>query len=138
MEIDGHPLIQATIAKLRQVPAIPEKGNTSKFLPVIFGMMDLESGNFKGAAKQFLLTPFEKAESEMWQFVSPIDLAIYGSLCSMVAFDRKELKTKVFENVEFKQFLELEPMIRETLRAFYHSRFSECFRTLERMKVCNS
>ena len=40
--------------------------------------------------------------------MSPIDLAVYGGLCALAAFDRYEMKTKVLENPDFKQFMELD------------------------------
>lgn len=134
MEIDGHPFIQSYVAKIRQVPTVAEKTNTLSLLPVILGMLDIEASSFKNAANHLLQIPFDQC-AHIWKFVAPRELAIYGCLCAMATFDRVELKAKVFENTNFKQFLELEPQVREALRAFYHSRFAECFIILGRLKV---
>ena len=60
---------------------------------------------------------------------------MYGGLCALASFDRNELRTKVFENSDFKQYLELEPTIRELLYSFYNSRYTVCLEIMNRMKV---
>ena len=35
----------------------------------------------------------------------------------------------------FKQFLELEPQVREVVQQFYNSKYATCLRTLEQMRV---
>lgn len=42
------------------------------------------------------------------------DLALYGGLCALASFDRTELKSKVIDNVGFRELLELMPEVRRT------------------------
>lgn len=69
------------------------------------------------------------------QVISANDVATYGGLCALASFDRAELKAKVIDNAEFKQFLELEPQIREIIYSFYQSKYTACLDALERIKV---
>ena len=69
------------------------------------------------------------------QIISANDIASYGGLCALATMDRGELKKKVFENSEFKQFLELEPQVREVLYTFYNSKYGTCLELLTKMKV---
>jgi len=59
---------------------------------------------------------------------------VYGGLCALASFDRAELKAKVIDNPEFKNFLELEPHIRELIQSFYHSRYKTCLQIMEDWK----
>lgn len=135
MEIEGHPNLHPTISKFCHIPNIKEKSVYSGLLPVIQGVCELESGNFKTAAKHFLQVPFWSGSTEMWNFVAPVELAIYGTLCAMASVDRSEIKAKLLHNNDFKQFLELEPNVREALWAFHDSNFEKCMEILERQKV---
>ena len=152
MEARDYATIQTYITKLRQVPANLEKANSMSTISVIQGVVDMENRQFKSAAAYFLSISFDQT-IHLWkvcvfwcsssnhfsiQYVSPRDLAIYGCLSALASFDRSDLKSKVMENTDFKQFLELEPQMREILRAFYHSRFGDCFKILEQLKVCFS
>lgn len=69
------------------------------------------------------------------QVISPNDIAVYGGLCALASFDRSELKSKVIDNAEFKQFLELEPHIRELIHGFYNSKYSVVLDILDKWKV---
>jgi len=60
---------------------------------------------------------------------------VYGGLCALASFDRSELKSKVIDNAEFKQFLELEPHIRELIHGFYNSKYSVVLDILDKWKV---
>ena len=67
--------------------------------------------------------------------IAPNDVAVYGGLCALASFDRTELKSKVIDNNEFKQFLELEPHIRELIHGFYNSKYSAVLDIMEKWKV---
>ena len=43
------------------------------------------------------------------------NVAVYGGLCALASLDRQSLKTQVLQSLCFKQFLELEPTMREIL-----------------------
>jgi COP9 signalosome complex subunit 1 len=47
---------------------------------------------------------------------------------------RTELQSQVTANIGFKEFLELVPELRDTIRDFYHSRYAACLRSLEALR----
>lgn len=49
------------------------------------------------------------------EVISSSNVATYGGLCSLASLDRKQLKEKVLQSPNFKQFLELEPCMREVI-----------------------
>jgi COP9 signalosome complex subunit 1 len=65
------------------------------------------------------------------QVLSPNDIAIYGGLCALATMDSNELKTRVLENQNFRQFLELEPHLRRAINMFCNSKFSNCLAVLD-------
>jgi hypothetical protein len=73
-----------------------------------------------------------------WIFVkifAPNDVATFAALCALATFDRQELKAKVMDSPDFKQFLELDPNAREVIYCFYSSKYYRCFEVLNSMKV---
>lgn len=43
--------------------------------------------------------------------ISPQDVALYGSLCALATFDRSELKSRIMDNIRFREFLEMVPEV---------------------------
>jgi COP9 signalosome complex subunit 1 len=116
--------IPSHLFKAKQVPTIPEAQKVK--LDSISAMVQFSQGNFKTTAMTFCQLPFSSSQ-HIWKYLSPRDVAIYGGLCVLASFDRSEIKTHVMENPNFKQYLELEPQIREMIRSFYNSKFKQCF-----------
>ncbi|KAF4391268.1 hypothetical protein G4B88_016578 [Cannabis sativa] len=50
------------------------------------------------------------------EVIAPQDVAIYGGLCALASFDRTETK---LDNLNFRNFLELVPEVRELINDFY-------------------
>ena len=44
------------------------------------------------------------------------DVALYGALCALAAFDRAELSERVMKNTAFRSMLELHPEVRDLPR----------------------
>ena len=66
------------------------------------------------------------------EVLSSNDVALYGGLCAMATMDREGLKTMLLDNTDFKAYLELEPHIREAVRAFYLAKYSITLEILRR------
>ena len=49
------------------------------------------------------------------ELVSASNIAIYGGLTALATLSRKDLKEQVLHSANFKLFLELEPIMRETI-----------------------
>lgn len=69
------------------------------------------------------------------QFIPPSDIALYAVLTSLATFNRAQLRTRVLENPNLRQFLDLEPYLREIVRAFYDSQFRTGLELLKKHEV---
>ncbi|KAL5653550.1 hypothetical protein ACJX0J_039008, partial [Zea mays] len=63
-----------------------------------------------------------------------VNVAVYGALCALASFDRSDLKNKVIDNINFRNFLELVPEVRELVNDFNASRYGSCLGHLEKLK----
>ncbi|KAL7158641.1 hypothetical protein ABFS83_02G157800 [Erythranthe nasuta] len=98
------------------------------------GLAHLEGKKYKLAARKFLETGPELGNSYT-EVIAPQDIATYGSLCALATFDRAELKSKVIDNVNFRNFLELVPEIRELINDFHTSHYASCLEYLGNLKA---
>ncbi|KAI9204230.1 putative cop9 signalosome complex subunit [Polychytrium aggregatum] len=133
IELGSYSHIPSYIAKAEAVPDIPEKTAAAGLFKCASGLVSLDLGNFKRAAKSFLEITFDPSGSYT-TLLSPNDVAIYGGLCALASFDRTELRVHVFENTSFKHFLELEPQVQELLTSFFNSKYTSCLELLGKMK----
>lgn len=69
------------------------------------------------------------------EILSPNCIAIYTALCALAAFDRKELHSLLIENNNFKQYLEMEPTVRDCMYSFYNRNYSAAFAALKKLKA---
>ncbi|KAJ3214859.1 hypothetical protein HDU67_001124 [Dinochytrium kinnereticum] len=112
----------------------PERNLITGRLRCYVALASLDAGKYRTAAQYLLDVPFETS-STLPDILSQNDVAIYGALCALASFDRDELKKKVFDNVDFKSFLELEPRVREVLTSFYNSNYRICLKIISAMRV---
>lgn len=97
------------------------------------GLAYLKTKKYKLSARKFLETGPELG-SNYSEVIAPQDVAVYGALCALASFDRSDLKSKVIDNVNFRNFLELVPEVRELVNDFYSSRYGSCLEHLEKLK----
>ncbi|KAF2756364.1 PCI-domain-containing protein [Pseudovirgaria hyperparasitica] len=107
-------------------------------IKALMGLCSMEMGNFRQAAKEFMVTKFAYGNLEnqgqiAWQkeVLTQNDIAVYGGLCALASMDREELREKVLNNPEFRQYLELEPHIRRAISLFCSSKYSACLEQLD-------
>ncbi|KAL6494037.1 COP9/signalosome complex subunit Csn1 [Orobanche gracilis] len=110
------------------------------------GLAHLESRKYKLAARKFLETGPEPGNNYT-EVIAPQDIATYGSLCALASFDRAELKaillfllfvmsqSKVIDNINFRNFLELVPEVRELINDFHTSHYASCLEYLGNLKA---
>ncbi|CAM8926481.1 unnamed protein product [Rhodiola kirilowii] len=106
---------------------------TSAKLRAAAGLAHLESKKYKLAARMFLETGFELGNNYS-EVIASQDVATYGGLCALASFDRTELKNKVINNSNFRNFLELVPEVRELINDFYSSHYASCLEYLGNLK----
>ncbi|KAM7508690.1 hypothetical protein LguiA_019143 [Lonicera macranthoides] len=98
------------------------------------GLAHLEAKKYKLAARKFLeVTP--ELGNNYTEVIAPQDVATYGGLCALASFDRTELKNKVIDNINFRNFLELVPEVRELIHDFYSSHYASCLDYLGSLKA---
>ncbi|KAG0490266.1 hypothetical protein HPP92_007129 [Vanilla planifolia] len=120
------------VSKAEQTPDSLDPITVAK-LRCAAGLAHLEGRRYKLAARKFLETGFELSCNYM-EVIAPQDVATYGGLCALASFDRMELKNKVIDNINFRNFLELVPEVRELINDFYASRYASCLDYLENLK----
>lgn len=96
------------------------------------GLAELNCKRYKSAAKYFLSTSFEHFNFS--DIITANNVAVYGCLCALATYDRRELKAHVIQSSSFKSFLELEPQIREILFKFNESKYAICLKLMDQMK----
>ncbi|GAA5912513.1 COP9 signalosome complex subunit 1 [Sporobolomyces salmoneus] len=104
-------------AKERERKIIQER------LTVAGGVAHLGAGSFEKAAFAFTDLGSEAINSGTSHFIPGGDIALYAVLTSLACFDRVQLRTRVLENSNLRPFLDIEPYLREIVRAFYDSKF---------------
>ncbi|CAI5525922.1 unnamed protein product [Closterium sp. Naga37s-1] len=97
------------------------------------GLASLEGRKYKAAARKFVSASFDMGSSYS-EVIAPQDVAVYGGLCALASFDRAELKSKLIDSVNFRNFLELVPEVRELIYDFYASRYASCLTYLDKLR----
>ena len=77
------------------------------------GLAELAARRYANAARKFLAVTFDSFQYS--ELVSSGNIAVYGAITALATLSRKELKESVLQSPNFKQFLELEPNMRETI-----------------------
>jgi COP9 signalosome complex subunit 1 len=95
------------------------------------GLAEMECRKYKNAARYFLQASFDHCVCP--DLVSPYTVAIYGGLCALGTFERQELHSKVLSSSSFKQFLELEPLLRDAIIYFHQSKYASCLTLLNEL-----
>ncbi|KAJ5085468.1 COP9 signalosome subunit 1 (CsnA) [Penicillium argentinense] len=115
--------VTSNVQRLRNSQSKPEDlaRNQAK-ISAALGLAQMHGGFFRDAATSFLSVKPTLGDT-FNDIVTPNDIAVYGGLCAMASMDRTELQTKVLDNVEFRNFLELEPHIRHAIKFFINSKF---------------
>eukprot|EP00741_Cyanophora_paradoxa_P023644 tig00021608_g22838.t1 len=132
IELNNYTHVSNYVAKAEQTPDRQDPVVVAK-LKCAAGLSQLEAKKYKMAARKFLEVTFDLANNYT-DVIAPQDIATYGGLCALASFDRTELKSKVIDNNQFKNFLELVPEVRELLNDFYGSRYAACLNTLNKLE----
>ncbi|KAM1019273.1 hypothetical protein ACFX2C_040798 [Malus domestica] len=132
IEMGQFTHVTSYITKAEQIPDALDPVTVAK-LRCAAGLAHLESKKYKLAARKFLETGPELG-NHYNEVIAPQDVATYGGLCALATFDRMELKNKVIDNLNFRNFLELVPEVRELINDFYSSHYASCLDYLGNLK----
>ncbi|XP_042506048.1 COP9 signalosome complex subunit 1 [Macadamia integrifolia] len=133
IEMGQFTHVTSYVSKAEQPPEVIDLVTVAK-LRCAAGLAHLKSKMYKHAARKFLETGPELGNNYS-EVIAPQDVATYGGLCALASFDRTELKNKVIDNVNFRNFLELVPEVRELINDFYSSHYASCLEYLENLKA---
>uniref|UniRef100_A0A6M2F069 PCI domain-containing protein n=1 Tax=Populus davidiana TaxID=266767 RepID=A0A6M2F069_9ROSI len=133
IEMGQFTHVTSYVSKAEQTAEALEPPTVSK-LRCAAGLAHLEAKKYKLAARKFLEVSPELGNSYN-QVIAPQDVATYGGLCALASFDRAELKSKVIDNPNFRNFLELVPEVRELIHDFYSSHYASCLDYLGNLKA---
>lgn len=132
IETKNYTLVNQFVTKGQQVPDNNDKVTSAK-LSAASGIALLSNKKYKDAAKRFVETHFELG-NDFNHVISSQDVALYGSLCALATYDRRDLHNKCINDPSFKNFLELTPTVRELLHDFYESRYTRFLENLDNLK----
>uniref|UniRef100_A0A5B6ZHT0 Putative COP9 signalosome complex subunit 1 n=1 Tax=Davidia involucrata TaxID=16924 RepID=A0A5B6ZHT0_DAVIN len=124
IEMGQFAHVTSYVGKAEQNPDALDPITVAK-LRCAAGLSLLEAKKYKLAARKFLETGHELGNNYT-EVIASQDIATYGGLCALASFDRTELKNKVIDNINFRNFLELVPEVRELIHDFYSSHYASC------------
>ncbi|KMT00204.1 hypothetical protein BVRB_1g020190 [Beta vulgaris subsp. vulgaris] len=133
IEMGQFSHVTSYISKAEQTPEALDPVIVAK-LRCAAGLAHLKAKKYKLAARKLLEVGPELA-NHYSEVIAPQDVATYGGLCALATFDRTELKNKVIDNLNFRNFLELVPEIRELINDFYSSHYASCLDYLGNLKA---
>lgn len=133
IEMGQFTHVSSYVSKAEQTPEALDSITIAK-LRCASGLAHLEAKKYKLAARKFLDVAPELGSSYN-EVIAPQDIATYGGLCALASFDRAELKSKVIDNINFRNFLELVPEVRELINDFYSSHYASCLDYLGNLKA---
>ncbi|KAG0265663.1 COP9 signalosome complex subunit 1 [Mortierella polycephala] len=135
IELGNFPHVLTYVLKAESTPEISQdKDITKAKLKAASGLANLDMGKYNTAARDFLSIGEELVGHQYGDVLSANDIAVYGGLCALASFNRGELKRLVIDNVGFRQYLELEPHIRDLIQGFYNSTYAVCLDIMDKWK----
>ena len=123
--------VTAYVHRLRNAQSKPEDQKLNKpKIQAAAALAFMQQRSYREAADAFLQIDNSLGDSYN-DVVTPNDIAVYGGLCALATMNRTELKERVLDNSNFRNFLELEPHIRRAISFFCNSKFRPCLDILE-------
>lgn len=132
IEMGNFAHVSNYVTKAQQTPDLSDATVIAK-LNAAAALAQLEAHKYRNAARKFLECTFDLGSFK--DVMSPADVALYAGLTALATFERAELKAKVLDNAQFRNFLELVPRVRELLGDFYNSRYGACLAALESFRA---
>ncbi|KAG9320058.1 hypothetical protein KVV02_007291 [Mortierella alpina] len=135
IELGNFPHVLTYVVKADSTPEVAQdKDMTKAKLKAASGLANLDLSKYSSAARDFLSIGEELVGHQYGDVISANDIAVYGGLCALASFSRTELKRLVIDNVGFRQYLELEPHIRDLIQSFYNSNYTVCLDIMDKWR----
>ncbi|KAL3145664.1 COP9/signalosome complex subunit Csn1 [Trebouxia sp. C0010 RCD-2024] len=133
IELGNYVHVNNYISKAEQTAEVQKDPVVAGKLRAAGGLAALQAKKYKLAARKFAEVPSEMA-TQYQDVLSAQDVAVYGGLCALASFDRSELRSHVINNVTFRDYMEVNPEVRELVNDFYGSRYASCLNHLTRLR----
>ncbi|KAK0410877.1 hypothetical protein QR680_005374 [Steinernema hermaphroditum] len=82
----------------------------------------INARKYKDVAEKLINVNFDVFDFN--DIVSANDIAVYGTICALATFNRRELKERILENMEFRKFMECDQRLVDLVKKFISSDFS--------------
>jgi COP9 signalosome complex subunit 1 len=123
--------VQSQVHKIRNIQLKSEEfARNQPKIQAAMGLQQMSTLDYHEAAISFIHTDPSLGDTYK-DVLTSNDVAVYGGLCALASMSRAELQSKVLENSNFRNFLELEPHIRRAITFFCGSKYSQCLDILE-------
>ncbi|RKP22424.1 26S proteasome subunit RPN7-domain-containing protein [Syncephalis pseudoplumigaleata] len=135
-EMNNMSQVASQVIKAQSIPEAQEDASIAAKLKASLAITKLDTSKYRQVAQMLTeidFTAFTNARYE--DVIAPNDIAVYGGLCALATFNRADLKAKVLDSPNFRQYLELEPQIRELILAFYYADYEKCMREKEEANI---
>eukprot|EP00967_Tisochrysis_lutea_P155147 scaffold309887_cov33-Tisochrysis_lutea.AAC.1 len=132
IQMGNYAHVSNYVTKAESLPDVSDQVLFAQ-LRVAAGLAALDVKNFKVAARNFVDVSVDLGTS-FSDICSVADVALYGGLCALAAFERADLASKVVGNASFRSLLELHPEVRDLVNDFFSSRYASCLSHLDKLK----
>ncbi|GJN87088.1 hypothetical protein Rhopal_000033-T1 [Rhodotorula paludigena] len=112
-----------------------ERKVTHERLTIAGGVAHLGSGAYDKAAYAFTDVGAEALVSGPGHFIPAADIALYAVITGLACFSRPALRSRVLENGNLRPYLDLEPYLRDIVRAFYDNQFKKGLELLHKYEA---
>lgn len=142
IEAGDYSHVESHYLMAENIPDVDKQSPELAKMRACAGLALLVRGNYAQAASRFLNVNTDTQEDRVaalaevfGDVLSLEDLATYGALCALATLQRPALRKQVLDRPEFRTLLELVPDVREIVYDFYHTRYTRCLATMERVRA---
>ena len=97
------------------------------------GLASMRSEKYDQAAQSFVSCNVSMG-NQFSEVISCAEVGLFGGLCCLASFTRRDIKNRVLDHGSFKEFLELVPHVRDLISSFYHTKYDQCLGALNALR----
>ena len=131
--IDDKDFKSAKQNLLRIDQVANESKDLSEKCKLLFGIVQLNEGEFESAATNFI--NIDPAFAQNFTDIASVeDIVLYGNLCALASFSRASLKGLVIDNIAFKGMTDIVPEVKGLAQFYCSGQYSQLFSALEGLR----
>jgi COP9 signalosome complex subunit 1 len=128
--IDGKDFKSARQNLIRIDQVANEFKDLSERCKLLFGVIQLNEGDFESAATNFINVDPTFAQN-FTDIASVEDIVLYGNLCALASFSRASLKGLIIDNIAFKGMTDIVPEVKGLAQFYCSGQYSQLFSAME-------